>query len=88
MYVSGIRLGVTGGDGTFVLRASRTRFRQWLSTKLPITYGKQVVKVEQSDEAATVHFQDGTTAVGDIVVGADGINSCGGLLGSPDVPPN
>lgn len=74
---SGVRLAVTGGQDTFVLRASRLRLRQWLSTKVPITYGKQLINVEEADDAVTAYFQDGTTATGDILVGADGINSRG-----------
>ncbi|KAK9420619.1 putative Monooxygenase [Seiridium unicorne] len=74
-HVSGNRLGVTGGPDTFVLRANRMRLREWLATKIPITYGKQALKVEENDDSVTVHFQDGTVASGDILVGADGINS-------------
>ncbi|KAK6071964.1 FAD binding domain protein [Seiridium cupressi] len=42
--VSGNRLGVTGGPDTFVLRANRMRLREWLATKIPITYGKQALR--------------------------------------------
>ncbi|KAK6070675.1 FAD binding domain protein [Seiridium cupressi] len=43
-HVSGNRLGVTGGPDTFVLRANRMRLREWLATKIPITYGKQALR--------------------------------------------
>ena len=33
------------------------------------------VRVEQTDSDATAHFEDGRTAAGDLVVGADGIHS-------------
>lgn len=33
--------------------------------------------IEQDDEGVTVRFQDGTSARGDIVVGADGVHSPG-----------
>lgn len=75
--VNGRRLGVTGGPDTFVLRASRLRLRRWLATKIPVTYGKQATEVVEAENSVTVHFHDGTTASGDILIGADGINSRG-----------
>ncbi|KAI1338261.1 putative monooxygenase [Xylariaceae sp. FL0016] len=47
------------GSDTVVIRANRTRLRD----------------VEESEEKVTVRFEDGTAAVGDIQVGADGVNS-------------
>lgn len=73
--VNGTRLGVTAGPEAYVLRASRMRLRKWLATEITITYGKQAVDIEQTEESVTVQFQDGTSAHGDILVGADGINS-------------
>ncbi|KAK9769471.1 putative Monooxygenase [Seiridium cardinale] len=57
-HVSGNRLGITGGPDTFVLRANRMCLREWLATKIPITYGKQVLKAEENDDSVTAHFQD------------------------------
>jgi FAD-dependent urate hydroxylase len=37
--------------------------------------GANCVRVEQNGSAATVYFEDGRTAMGDVVVGADGIRS-------------
>jgi FAD-dependent urate hydroxylase len=37
--------------------------------------GARCVRVEQSASDATAHFEDGRTATGDLVVGADGIHS-------------
>jgi FAD-dependent urate hydroxylase len=37
--------------------------------------GANCVRVEQSRSAATLYFEDGRTATGDVVVGADGIHS-------------
>lgn len=76
-YVNGLRLAVTNAPDTPVLRANRNRLRRWLATNITITYGKQAVGIEEAEEAATVHFRDGTKASGDIVVGADGANSYG-----------
>mmetsp|Transcript_9501 Transcript_9501/g.23781 ORF Transcript_9501/g.23781 Transcript_9501/m.23781 type:complete len:420 (-) Transcript_9501:78-1337(-) len=38
-------------------------------------YNKEAVKVDQTADAATVHFSDGAAHTADLVVGADGINS-------------
>jgi FAD-dependent urate hydroxylase len=37
--------------------------------------GARCVRVEQADSGAAAHFEDGRTATGDLVVGADGIHS-------------
>jgi FAD-dependent urate hydroxylase len=37
--------------------------------------GKRCVRVEQTTDSATAYFDDGHTAVGDVIVGADGIHS-------------
>lgn len=74
-YVNGLRLAVTGSEDTPVLRANRNRLRRWLATNIPITYDKQAMKIEEAADGVTVHFQDGTKASGDFLVGADGINS-------------
>ncbi|KAI0123535.1 putative monooxygenase [Xylariales sp. AK1849] len=75
IHVAGNRLGVTRDPDTFVLRASRVRLRRWLSSNIFINYGKRATKIEQTKEGVTVHFQDGTSATGDVLVGADGVNS-------------
>ncbi|GAB36516.1 FAD-dependent urate hydroxylase HpxO [Gordonia otitidis] len=40
-----------------------------------INFGMKMVSVEDGPDAATVHFADGTSASGDIVIGADGAKS-------------
>ncbi len=60
------------------VRAERHRLRNWLATNIPIQWGKRVKRIEHDDEGASVYFEDGTSAKGDILVGADGINSIGG----------
>jgi flavin-dependent dehydrogenase len=67
-----------------IVRAERLRLRNWLATNLPIQWGKRVMRIEHDDEGVSVDFEDGTTAKGDILVGADGINSIGRSL-TPDV---
>jgi 2-polyprenyl-6-methoxyphenol hydroxylase-like FAD-dependent oxidoreductase len=38
-------------------------------------HGKRLVAVEQDDEAITATFADGSTATGDVLIGADGLRS-------------
>lgn len=66
--------GRDDGTGKFV-RANRARLREWLSTNVPIQYGKRAVSIEEKEDGVTVHFEDGSIAVGDIVVGAEGVRS-------------
>ncbi|KAH9895416.1 hypothetical protein F4778DRAFT_783772 [Xylariomycetidae sp. FL2044] len=61
--------------GDKFVRANRSRLRDWLSTHIPIQFGKRAVRVEESEKGVTVHFEDGSCATGDILVGADGIRS-------------
>lgn len=42
---------------------------------VPVFVGKRAVRVESGVYGATVEFDDGSTARGDVVVGADGFNS-------------
>ncbi|KAK7969544.1 hypothetical protein PG988_008617 [Apiospora saccharicola] len=58
-----------------VIRANRHRLRDWLLHNLPVQQDKQAVQIEEYDDKVTVHFKDGTSATGDILVGADGVKS-------------
>ncbi|KAE8347774.1 hypothetical protein BDV24DRAFT_1551 [Aspergillus arachidicola] len=40
-----------------------------------VVFGKKLVRGEENDDEATLHFQDGTTATGDLVLGCDGVHS-------------
>jgi FAD-dependent urate hydroxylase len=42
---------------------------------IAIEYGKRLVNAEETDDGVTAHFADGTSATGDILIGADGIHS-------------
>ncbi|KAH8881892.1 putative monooxygenase [Thozetella sp. PMI_491] len=81
------RVGVRGDGSGRLIRASRPKLREWLSLNIPIHYGKQAVRVEEGPSAVTVYFSDGSSATGDIVVGADGCQSAirKHLLGGQDV---
>ncbi|KAH8591645.1 hypothetical protein B0O99DRAFT_631924, partial [Bisporella sp. PMI_857] len=53
-------------------RVSRKRLRQVLRQGLDVQYEKQLVDISYPSSGITVHFSDGTTASGSLVVGADG----------------
>lgn len=61
------------------IRAERYRLRNWLSTNIPIQWGKRAQRIEHDDQGVTVYFEDGTSSKGDILVGADGVKSVGRL---------
>jgi 2-polyprenyl-6-methoxyphenol hydroxylase-like FAD-dependent oxidoreductase len=54
--------------------ASRITLRQVLLDGLDVRFGKRFERYEQGDDI-TLHFEDGTTASCDVLVGADGIRS-------------
>lgn len=63
-----------GHTPTFI-RADRSRLRAWLQTNIDVHWGKRFTHFEQDDGGVTAYFDDGTWYRGDILVGADGINS-------------
>lgn len=76
MYAQGStkKVGVRDDTGK-VLRTNRKRLRHWLATDIPVQFNKKTVAIEERDDGVTVHFSDGSSATGDIVVGADGVHS-------------
>lgn len=86
LHFDGQRLGVEESPEAPALRVNRPRFRNWLATNIPVQWGKRLVGLEtKTREGKTVlRFEDGTTAKGDVVVGADGVYSAGKLV-SPSV---
>jgi len=58
----------------------RVTLVETLYNKLPngannIRVGCNIVSIKQSDDCVTVSLEDGSQEVGDIVIGADGVNS-------------
>lgn len=70
-------VGVQNTPKTPCLRLNRLLFRKWLATNIPIQFGKKLRSVEEGERGVTVYFEDGTSASGDMLVGADGVNSKG-----------
>ncbi|KAH6677024.1 hypothetical protein F5X68DRAFT_278183 [Plectosphaerella plurivora] len=62
------------GTGKFV-RAKRDVLRNWLCKHIDVQYGKKAEKIEEREDGVVVRFADGTSATGDVVVGADGVHS-------------
>lgn len=69
-----MRIGVEDDDKGKIVRANRQRLRDWLRAHIPVQYDRRVVNVVE-DEKVTVHFENGTSAMGDILVGAEGSRS-------------
>ncbi|MCJ1353666.1 MAG: hypothetical protein MMC33_003653 [Icmadophila ericetorum] len=61
-------------DSKFV-RANRSYLRDWLATNLDVQWDKHMTKIEETDKSVTLFFLDGTSATGDVLVGADGVHS-------------
>lgn len=66
---------VPRGQPGYLVRANRDHFRRYLFQNLDIQFGKIFQSYEQDANGVTVHFRDGSTAHGDILVGADGGHS-------------
>lgn len=58
-----------------MIRADRVLLRKYLTTEIPCRMNRRAIAFEESSESVTVRFEDGTSATGTILVGADGANS-------------
>jgi len=62
------------GSGQLI-RANRRRLRDWLATSIPIQHNKEAVGIEDHGDRLVVRFKDGSSATGDMVIGAEGVHS-------------
>lgn len=69
------------GDLNSALQAEVTR------RGIDIRHGARLMSVVEGQGGVTAHFADGTTATGDLLIGADGLNSTVRRLISPDARP-
>ena len=76
-YFHNDRLGTECSPSTPTLRANRLLLRKWLSTNIDVQYGRVASQIGRVGDKMVVTFKNGTTATGDLVVGADGANSIG-----------
>ena len=68
-----IRFG--NGHGPDFIRADRSGLRAWLQTNINVHWGKRFTHFQQNTIGVTAYFDDGTSYCGNVLVGADGINS-------------
>ncbi|MFE5812341.1 FAD-dependent oxidoreductase [Streptomyces sp. NPDC056479] len=73
---------VRRGDLNSALQAEVTR------RGIGIRHGTRLVSVDEGPDGVTAHFADGTTATGDLLIGADGLNSTVRRLVTPDARPD
>jgi FAD-dependent urate hydroxylase len=94
---TGRRLGAVsnGGvrpDGTVSHTVKRARLYQALHQEatdrgIPVEFGKRLVDAEPTPDGGVVaRFDDGTTAAGDLLIGADGVHSATRAIIDPAAP--
>lgn len=59
-------------EGDDFLRADRLKLRDYLATHLNVEWGKRIHKFEETEKSVIATFEDGTTAEGCCLIGADG----------------
>lgn len=59
------------------IRANRSKLRTYLSTEVDIKWGKRFTRYEVENNIVKAFFEDGSSAIGTILVGADGVASPG-----------
>ena len=64
-----------GTQPTKMSLVNRFRLRDILATGITIQWGKKFVMYVETPEGVVAHFEDGSTAVSSLLVGADGVNS-------------
>ena len=79
-------------DGTLPIAIMRADLyaalhEQALHRNIPIQYGKRLAGIQHRGDHVMATFTDGSEAVGDVLIGADGIRSTTRELVDPDAPP-
>lgn len=90
---NGKKLGEFGSpagmeSSRFVWRADlyRTLYDEAARRGIRIVHGKRLVAAEETADGVTAHFEDGTQAQADVLIGADGIRSTVRTLIDPNAP--
>jgi cation diffusion facilitator CzcD-associated flavoprotein CzcO len=76
-FGGGQKFLVQSGHEGRVIRAHRARLRDWLATNIRVNWKTKTTRIEDKGDSVTLHFADGSSATGDVLVGADGVNSMG-----------
>lgn len=74
-WEDGEKFTMTSTPDQPLLRANRSRLRDWLAINIDVQWDKHMTRIEETDTGVTVFFSDGTSATGDVLVGADGVHS-------------
>jgi 2-polyprenyl-6-methoxyphenol hydroxylase-like FAD-dependent oxidoreductase len=69
------RVGVIADDTLKVVRANRRRMRDWLMQNIDVKFNKRLLRMEEHGDKVTAYFEDGSSATGDFLVGAEGTRS-------------
>jgi FAD-dependent urate hydroxylase len=89
--IAELPLGGPAADGTTTTTIRRADLYRELRAAatghgIPIEYGKRLAGFDEEPERVTVRFEDGTTADGELLVGADGLHSRTREALNPDGP--
>lgn len=74
--LSTVRNGRKGEPG-YSIRCNRAKLRKMMTHNINIKWNKKFVRYEETETSVTAYFEDGTSASGDFLVGADGLHSRG-----------
>ncbi|KAK4164788.1 FAD-dependent urate hydroxylase [Cladorrhinum sp. PSN259] len=74
-FPDGNAVGIQDTPETPCIRVNRLKLRKLLSTNINIQWGKYAKDIIQTADSVTVRFEDGTSATGDVLIGADGTYS-------------
>ncbi|MBB5870202.1 2-polyprenyl-6-methoxyphenol hydroxylase-like FAD-dependent oxidoreductase [Allocatelliglobosispora scoriae] len=81
---------LTDGTVTHTIRRSdlyHGLYREAAARGIPIEHGKRLVRAEElPGGGVTAHFADGTSATGDLLIGADGVHSATRKIIDPGAP--
>jgi 2-polyprenyl-6-methoxyphenol hydroxylase-like FAD-dependent oxidoreductase len=92
MPLGRIPTGTALADGTVSITIRRARLHRVLveqakGSAVPFEFGKRLTAVETAPSGGVVaHFQDGTQATGDLLVGCDGVHSTTRRIIDPAAP--
>ncbi|MBD0695512.1 FAD-dependent oxidoreductase [Streptomyces sp. CBMA123] len=84
----GVRAEIPEVSGRLMRRAELYTVlqRRLREEGVPVRYGKRLVGAEERESGITARFEDGTTADGDLLIGADGTRSVVRTLIDPAAP--
>ncbi|WP_119080466.1 FAD-dependent monooxygenase [Chitinophaga alhagiae] len=74
-HIDGSLLQQKFGSASYGIHRAALQQQLIEAVQTPVHWGKRCTRAEQTAEGVTVHFEDGTTASGNVLVGADGIHS-------------